>query len=90
MKFYRNVRPWGFWGPIRDRVMQEDLSFQPNRDFSRDCVNVLVGIVWQLSMVAMPIYIVLRQWEWVAVIVGLFVVTSAILKFNWYDKLEKA
>jgi Na+/proline symporter len=90
MKFYKNVRPWGFWGPIRDRVMKEDPSFQPNGDFSRDCVNVLVGIVWQLSMVAMPIYIVLRQWEWVAAIVGLFVVTSAILKFNWYDKLEKA
>jgi Na+/proline symporter len=90
MNFYKNVRPWGFWGPIRDRVMKEDSSFQPNGDFSRDCGNVLVGIVWQLSMVAMPIYIVLRQWEWVAAIVALFVVTSTILKFNWYDKLEKA
>jgi Na+/proline symporter len=90
MNFYKNVRPWGFWGPIRDRVMKQDSSFQPNGDFSRDCVNVLVGIMWQLSMVAMPIYIVLRQWEWVAAIVALFVVTSTILKFNWYDKLEKA
>jgi hypothetical protein len=70
--------------------MREDPAFEPNGDFRRDCVNVLVGIVWQLSMVAMPIYIVLRQWDWVAAIVGLFVLTSTILKFNWYDKLEKA
>ena len=88
--FYKNVRPWGFWGPIRDAVMKEDPSFQPNREFSRDVVNVIVGIVWQLTMVTMPIYIVLRQWSWAGGIAGLFVVTSAILKFNWYDKLEKA
>jgi SSS family solute:Na+ symporter len=26
--FYKNVRPWGFWGPIREAVMKEDPSFQ--------------------------------------------------------------
>jgi len=88
--FYKNVRPWGFWGPIRDQVMQDDPSFKPNGDFWRDCFNVAVGIVWQLSMVTMPIYIVLRQWDWVAMIIGVFLVTSTILKFNWYNKLEKA
>jgi Na+/proline symporter len=88
--FYKNVRPWGFWGPIRDQVMKADPAFKPNGDFARDCFNVVVGIIWQLSMVTMPIYLVLRQWNWVGVIVATFVVTSAILKFNWYDKLEKA
>ena len=89
-KFYKNVRPWGFWGPIRDRVMREEPAFKPNGDFGRDCFNVVVGIIWQLTMVTMPVYIVLRQWNWVALIVVLFLVTSTILKFNWYDKLEKA
>ena len=89
-KFYKNVRPWGFWGPIRDQVIRDDPAFKPNGDFGRDCLNVIVGIIWQLTMVTMPIYIVLRQWNWVALIVVLFLITSAILKFNWYDKLEKA
>jgi SSS family solute:Na+ symporter len=89
-KFYKNVRPWGFWGPIRDSVTRDDPAFKPNGDFGRDCLNVIVGIIWQLTMVTMPIYIVLRQWNWVALIVVLFLITSAILKFNWYDKLEKA
>ena len=89
-KFYKNVRPWGFWGPIRDKVMQEDPAFKPNGDFGRDCINVAVGIVWQLTMVTLPIYIVLRQWNWVGLIIVLFLATSAFLKFNWYNKLEKA
>jgi len=87
--FYKNVRPWGFWGPIRDQVMRDDPAFKPNGDFGRDCLNVAVGIIWQLSMVTLPIYIVLRQWHWVAAIIAVFLVTSTILKFNWYNKLEK-
>ncbi|MGO8842755.1 MAG: hypothetical protein ACLQF1_17000, partial [Methyloceanibacter sp.] len=31
-EFYRRVRPWGFWGPIRGKVMQEDPGFQRNKD----------------------------------------------------------
>ena len=66
-------------------------AFKPNGDFARDWINVAVGIVWQLTMVTDAcIYIVLRQWNWVAMIIGVFLVTSTILKFNWYNKLEKA
>ena len=89
-KFYKNVRPWGFWGPIRAKVMQEDSTFQPNGDFGRDCINVAVGIVWQMTLVMLPIYIVLREWNWVGGIFVLLAATSTFLKFNWYDKLEKA
>lgn len=88
--FYKTVRPWGFWGPIREAVMREDAQFQPNQDFAKDCINVVVGIVWQTSLTALPIYLVLRQWTWVGAIAVTVVATSVFLKFNWYDKLEKA
>jgi hypothetical protein len=87
--FYKTVRPWGFWGPIREKVMQEDPNFQPNHEFKRDTVNVLVGIVWQLSMTALPINLVMRNWSWMGAVFAVLVVTSLILKFNWYDRLEK-
>jgi hypothetical protein len=87
--FYKTVNPWGFWGPIRARVMQEDPSFRPNPNFKRDTGNVLVGIVWQLCLTALPIYIVLQHWLWVGPIAATLLVTSVILKFSWYDKLEK-
>jgi uncharacterized protein (DUF486 family) len=40
--------------------------------------------------VTLPIFLVLRQWPVAAGILVLLVVTSVIMKFNWYDKLEKA
>ena len=89
--FYKTVNPWGAWGPIRAKVMKDDPSFRPNFNMGRDLLNVVVGIVWQLSMTALPIYIVLRDWTWAGwILVSLAARTSIFLKFNWYDKLEKA
>jgi Na+/proline symporter len=88
--FYKQVNPWGFWGPIREQVRREDPSFQPNPNFRRDTANVLVGIVWQLCLTALPIYLVLQHWSWVGAIFAVLVVTTVVIKFNWYDKLEKA
>ncbi|HMD62153.1 MAG TPA: sodium:solute symporter family protein [Opitutaceae bacterium] len=90
MRFYKNVRPWGWWGRIRDLVMLEDPDFRPNRDCARDWVNVAVGIVWQVCLVTMPTYLVLRNWTgfWISAII--VAITSIFMKFNWYDRLEKA
>lgn len=90
MRFYKTVRPWGAWGPIREKVLREDPAFQPNQDFGRDCANVMIGIVWQLCLTALPIFLVLRNWPWAGVVFGTLAVATAILKFTWYDKLEKA
>jgi hypothetical protein len=84
------VNPWGFWGPIREKVARENPGFIPNPDFTRDMFNVAIGIVWQLCLVTLPIYIVLRKWQIAGGIFTLLLVTSTIMKFNWYDKLEKA
>ena len=70
--------------------MGEDPSVVPNRDAARDLTNVAVGIVWQLCLVTLPIFIVLKQWSWSAAILVVLVATSVFMKFNWYDRLEKA
>jgi len=88
--FYKTTRPWGFWGPIRDQVCAEDLSFQPNRNAFRDCTNVMVGIVWQLCLTTLPIFLVLRAWDRAGVVLLLLILTSIFIKLNWYDKLPTA
>jgi len=88
-EFYRTVRPWGIWGPIRRKVEEEHPGFQPNRDCKRDWANVFVGIIWQLCLTALPVYLVLRNWVWVGAILVVLAVTTVFIKFNWYDKLEK-
>jgi Na+/proline symporter len=87
--FYRRVRPWGFWGPILAKVQKDDPSFQPNPDFVRDMFNVVVGIAWQTSLIALPIYVVIRKSNMAMLAAAVILTTSAILKFTWYDHLKK-
>ena len=86
--FYRRVRPWGFWGPVLRRVLAEDPSFKRNKDFFRDIFNIAVGITWQIALVALPLYVVIREWTRAALAAAIILGTSAILKFTWYDHLS--
>jgi hypothetical protein len=85
--FYRNVRPWGAWGPVFQKCLAEDPGFQRNRDFPRDMFNIAVGLVWQTSLVTAPIYLTIQHWKEMWVSAAICAVTSLILKFTWYDKL---
>jgi len=87
ISFYRNVRPWGFWGPVRKKVEADEPGFKAS-SFSRDAVNVMVGIVWQIPLWCMPVYFVLREWRAFILSVIVFALTSLFLKFNWLDHYE--
>ncbi|MGI2259818.1 sodium:solute symporter family protein [Shewanella sp. GXUN23E] len=85
--FYLQVRPWGFWGPVRDKVLAEHPELD-NPPMARDMANILVGIFWQLSLVLIPIYLVVRDYQGLLWSVALMLVGSVFLKFFWYDKLQ--
>jgi SSS family solute:Na+ symporter len=85
--FYKQVRPWGFWKPIHDKVVMEDPGFQGNKDFKRDMFNVVIGIIWQTSLVVIPIYLIIRENVSLITAIIILAITSFILKKNWYDKL---
>ena len=87
-KFYTKVRPWGFWGPVLVEVQKDYPQVGANKDFVRDAVNVVVGIVWQTALVAAPIFMVIKHWPEFIVAMAIAVVTSIFLWFNWYKKLE--
>ena len=88
ISFYKTVRPWGFWKPVYIKIKETDPDFQRNRYFLRDMFNSLIGIIWQMSLTTMPIFLVIRETRNLWIAFGVFIATSLILKFNWFDKLE--
>lgn len=90
IKFYSNVRPWGFWKPIREKVEKLIPEFEANKDFKRDVVNILTGIVWQMALVVLPIYFIIHNGKASLITLAIVVVCMIILKYNWYDKLKEA
>lgn len=87
--FYRKTRPWGFWKPIKAQVMAESPDFVPNQDFRRDVFNLITGITWQMTLVVMPMYLMIRQSSALLISFLLFLSTSWLLKKYWWNQLDK-
>jgi Na+/proline symporter len=87
--FYRTIRPWGFWKPIHDKVVAEDPSFERNKNFKRNMFNVAIGIIWQTCLTVIPVYIIIREKLPLVTGIIILIITTLILKKNWYDKLKE-
>lgn len=87
-EFYRTVKPWGFWKPIRLMVAAEDPTFVRNKHFKRDMFNVVLGIIGQLCLTILPMYLVLMMETELLVTVALLAVIAFTLKKTWWNKLE--
>ncbi len=88
ISFYKSVKPWGFWEPVYKKTVERYPDFQKNRAFKRDMFNVVVGIIWQMALIVSPIFLVIREYSSMLISILIIIVTSIVLKLNWYDKLE--
>ncbi|MBP3518969.1 MAG: Na+:solute symporter [Parabacteroides sp.] len=86
-RFYITVRPWGFWKPVHDKVVARYPQVTANTHFKRDMVNVAVGIVWQMCLTVIPMYIVIREGMPLLTSLLILGITTLVLKKNWYDKM---
>ncbi|MET0298845.1 MAG: sodium:solute symporter, partial [Flavitalea sp.] len=86
--FYTNVRPWGAWKPVRDLVLAENPEFIVNKRFKLDMFNVVLGIIAQLCLTILPMYLVLWLKLPLLITVVLLLIIIIILKKTWWNKLE--
>ena len=86
--FYANVRPWGAWGPVKQQVMAEDPSFQPNKNFKLNMFNVVIGTIAQLCLTILPMYLITKQHLPLLATAGILTVIIIILKKTWWNKLN--
>ncbi len=88
-KFYKTVHPWGWWSPVCEELQKEDPTFTKNKEFWKDMGNSAIGIVWQSSMIVLPIYFIIRDYPKAVISLVVFLITSIILKYTWLDKVRK-
>ena len=86
--FYKTVRPWGFWKPIHQLVIADDPTFVGNKGFKLDMFNVVLGIIAQLCLTILPMYLILSMHLPLFITLGILIVIIIILKKTWWNKLE--
>ena len=89
ISFYKVVRPWGFWKPIHQKVVQQDPAFRGNKNFGLNMFNVGLGMIGQLCLTILPMYVVLWLRLPLLITVILLSVIILILKRTWWDRLNE-
>ncbi len=87
-KFYLKTRPWGLWKPVLEHIQKTNPKITPNTEMGRDLVNIIVGIAWHTSLTAAPIFMVIKAWGSFTFASAIALITTLILKLNWWDKLQ--
>ncbi|HXB96072.1 MAG TPA: hypothetical protein VNU70_12970, partial [Puia sp.] len=68
--------------------LKDDPSFAANGNFRRDMFNILLGIIAQLCLTLLPMYLVLGQRLPLFLNTALLAVIILILKKTWWDRLN--
>ncbi|HEY4208174.1 MAG TPA: sodium:solute symporter family protein [Puia sp.] len=89
MRFYKTVRPWGFWRPVHDKVTGVDPSFKGNGNFRTDIFNIVFGMIGQLCLTILPMYIVLWLKGPLLITAVLLLIICLTLKKTWWDRLHE-
>lgn len=88
IKFYKTVKPWGFWKPIYQLVIAEDTQFVGNNNFKLDMFNVSIGIIAQLCLTILPMYLIIGMYQPLWITITILIIIIFILKRTWWNRLE--
>ncbi len=86
--FYKKTRPWGLWGPVLKALRQDEPETQPNKDFGIDMMNVVIGILWQTTLTASAIFLVIHAMDKFYITAAIALVCTIVLKFSLWDRLR--
>jgi hypothetical protein len=69
-------------------LLRDDPTLQANKNAPRDFLNITVGVAWQLTLVTIPLYLLIRDLRGVLISLAVLVASIIFLKKFWYDSLE--
>ncbi|WP_330443477.1 sodium:solute symporter family protein [Flavobacterium sp. C4GT6] len=85
--FYKTVRPWGFWKPIKEAAQAQDPTIVENKNFGINMANVAMGITGQILLTLLPMYFILSKWTGFAIVLVLMMIIVMIMKRTWWNRL---
>lgn len=85
--FYRKVQPAGLWSPVKREVLEEDPEFKKQLPFSVELFNTVIAMIGITALYVSMLYLVLHRLAIGFGLIGVMLVTVAILYFTWYKTL---
>ena len=87
--FYRRVRPFGFWGSVRNRALASAEPANAPLNLKFIPVNVVVGVIASYALYMTPVYCMGRWFGNAVISLGIFLACAFTLYFTWFKTLPK-
>jgi Na+/proline symporter len=81
--FYKKTRPFGFWGPVRKYLLDEQLSYIDSEN-TRDVIAVPFAFFYQVMLFLIPMQIIIHSFASLYWSLPIFVVACLGMYFIWY------
>ncbi len=88
-KFYRRTKPFGLWGPFKERLSEEERK-EMNHEHLYDICAIPFVLLWQVTMFLLPMQIIVRSFKAFGFTFVLFAIGMTGMYFFWYRKLPPA
>ncbi|MGK7889226.1 MAG: hypothetical protein AB4042_07820 [Leptolyngbyaceae cyanobacterium] len=99
--FWLKIKPFGFWEPVRQQVIENTLKEQGEVAMTgetmtgetmivgwRDRMNLPIALVWQLASIIAVIALLLHQWLMLVLSLSIVIILTLTLYFTWYQPLQ--
>jgi len=88
VSFYRSVRPFGAWGPIKQfSSLLEEEKASKAENLGLTALNVLLGMVAIGAFYLFPMYFVGKWYPSALLCLGIGLMAVLLLRFTWYRNL---
>jgi MFS family permease len=84
--FYRKTKPFGWWGPLRQALPPQEITVM-TAEHKYDLISLPFAFFWQLTMLMLPMFLIIRQYRAGAVAAVILAVSLTGLYFFWFRKL---
>jgi len=88
-RFYRTVRPFGRWAPIRSWAGRTESEVK-SESATLGLINVLLGMIAISGLYVFPMYLVGHWYSAALIWLGVAVAAGIALRFTWYRNLPPA
>ena len=89
VKFYKQIRPFGFWRPVR-RLCGPELVNDIRKENRRDLLLLIPACLWQMLLFWFMTAIVVKKWDSVGAAGVAVVLLSLFLYKYWYKNLARS
>jgi len=85
-RFYRITRPFGFWGPFREKLPPGERAIM-DREHFYDIISLPFALTWQITLFILPMQFIIHNFRDFFVTLCINLVGLAGLYFFWYRNL---